>query len=350
MKTRHEKNRYTLADYHYHLPKELIAQHPAGERTGSRLLHLSRETGECSHLMFTGLPGLLRKGDLLVVNDTKVFPARLMAARSSGGSIEIFLLEYPGGRDEVPCFVKPARKIKENEVLTLDDGQRIKVVRGRDGFGVRALDGDLASILEDQGYVPLPPYITRKTRVNEEEDRKRYQTVFADRTGAVAAPTAGLHFDDEFVKKIKGRGVGLEALTLHVGPGTFQPVRTADIRHHEMMSEWYEVPEMTAAAIQNTRQTGGRVIAVGTTVVRALESAFSDGRVKAGPGDTDMFIYPGYEFKSVDGLVTNFHLPESTLLMLVCAFAGWEKVMAAYGEAVDEGYRFYSYGDAMVIT
>jgi len=350
VKLKREKKGFTKEDFNYDLPEELIAQHPAPERAKSRLLHLDRDSGKCRHLVFTDLEDLLRSRDLLVVNSTRVFPARLMAIRSSGGLVEIFLLEYPGDRDEVPCFVKPARKIKENEVLSLDNGINIEIVRFRDSFGVRVLKGHLSKVVEDQGYVPLPPYIMRKGRENEDEDRERYQTVFAREPGAVAAPTAGLHFDEGLLNSIRGKGVNIEAITLHVGPGTFQPVRVRDIRDHEMMGEVYEIPAKAAEAVKTARQSGGRVVAVGTTVVRALETAFSGSEVMAGGGETELFIYPGYKFNVVDAMLTNFHLPESTLLMLVCAFAGRDKVMSAYNEAVKEGYRFYSYGDAMIIT
>jgi len=345
-----EKKTLSREDFNYDLPKELIAQHPASERTKSRLLHLDRDSGRCRHLVFADLGDLVRSGDMLVMNNTRVFPARLMATRSSGGLVEIFLLEYPGERDEVPCFVKPARKIKENEVLSLDDGREIEIVKGRGGFRVRALEGHLSKVVEDQGYVPLPPYIMRKGREHEDEDRQRYQTVFAKESGAVAAPTAGLHFDDSLLNSIRSKGVNIEAITLHVGPGTFQPVRVQDIRDHEMMSEVYEIPAKVAQAVRTARQSGGRVVAVGTTVVRALETASSESEMRAGTGETDLFIYPGYKFNVVDTMLTNFHLPESTLLMLVCAFAGRDKVMAAYKKAVNEGYRFYSYGDAMLIS
>ncbi len=350
MKTQEKKTEFAREGFNYDLPKGLIAQHPAPERSGSRLLHLDRDSGKCRHLVFADLEDLVRSGDMLVVNNTRVFPARLMAARSSGGLVEIFLLEYPGEQDEVPCFVKPARKIKESEVLSLDDGRKIEIVKGRKGFGVRALEGHLSKVVEGQGYVPLPPYIMRKGREHEDEDRQRYQTVFAKESGAVAAPTAGLHFDDGLLNSIRSKGVNVEAITLHVGPGTFQPVRVQDVRDHEMMSEVYEISAKVAQAVKTTRQSGGRVVAVGTTVVRALETASSGSKVLAGGGETELFIYPGYKFSVIDAMLTNFHLPESTLLMLVCAFAGRDKVMAAYNEAVKEGYRFYSYGDAMLIT
>ena len=350
MKLQREKKGFTKEDFHYDLPEELIAQHPAPERARSRLLHLDRDSGKCRHLVFADLEDLVRSDDTLVVNNTRVFPARLMATRSSGGLVEVFLLEYPGEQDEVPCFVKPARKIKGNEVLSLDDGREIEIVKGRDGFGVRALEGHLSKVVEDQGYVPLPPYIMRKGREHEDEDRQRYQTVFAEEPGAVAAPTAGLHFDDGLLNSIRSKGINIEAITLHVGPGTFQPVRVRDIRDHEMLSEVYDIPAKVVQAVKTTRQSGGRVVAVGTTVVRALETVSSGSEMMAGTGETDLFIYPGFKFNVVDAMLTNFHLPGSTLLMLVCAFAGKDKVMAAYSEAVEEGYRFYSYGDAMIIT
>ncbi|NOY86844.1 MAG: tRNA preQ1(34) S-adenosylmethionine ribosyltransferase-isomerase QueA [Deltaproteobacteria bacterium] len=346
----------TLDDFDYLLPPDLIAQFPAPARDRSRLMVLERSSGAVKHARFSDFPGLLGEGDLLVLNDTRVFPARLMARRDTGGMVEIFLLNYPAGASEVRCMAKPARKVREGESLTLEDGSRIVVRRDGDNLWVRmASAGDLSSVLERVGRVPLPPYIQRENRDLDRMDMERYQTVFARHPGAVAAPTAGLHFDARALAGMESRGVKIRYLTLHVGPGTFRPVRTKDIRDHRMDTEWFNIPEATAEAVNTAKGRGERVIAVGTTVVRTLESSVSRGRALPGEGTTDLFIYPGKNgpggrFGIVDALLTNFHLPRSTLLMLVCAFAGTEHTIAAYGEAVREGYRFYSYGDAMFIV
>lgn len=356
----------TPEDFDYDLPPELIAQFPAAARDRSRLMLVNRSGGDVKHRGFSDFPDLLREGDLIVLNDTRVFPARLMARRDTGGIVEIFLLDYPAGSSEVRCMVRPARKIRDGEQLVLDDGSRIAVRRDGDNFRVRMVpEGDLSKVMERVGRVPLPPYIQRKNRDHDKMDQERYQTVFARNPGAVAAPTAGLHFDAGALSAMEGRGVKVMYVTLHVGPGTFRPVRTPDLRDHRMDTEWFEIPEATAEAVNTARRRGERVIAVGTTVVRTLESAASRGRVAPGEGTTDLFIYPDKNrpdkngpdqsgpdrcFGIVDALLTNFHLPRSTLLMLVCAFAGTEHTLAAYREAVRDGYRFYSYGDAMFIS
>ena len=337
------------ADFDYELPEERIAQTPADRREGSRMLVLGTKGAGTSDLRFSDLPGLLRAGDLLVLNDTEVFPARLMAERESGGRVEIFLLEFPSDPGWVGCLVRPGRKIRDMEVLTLEDGNRVTIHRDGENFLVRSTGGDLVQSVRRVGRVPLPPYIRRVESSDRELDRERYQTVYARNTGAVAAPTAGLHLTEEMLEEIRKGGVRIEYLTLHVGPGTFQPVRAENIADHTMEEEWYSIPRITADAVNGAKKDGSRVVAVGTTVVRTLESAFSDGRVMPGQGSTDLFIYPGFRFNVVDALLTNFHLPMSTLLMLVCAFGGIERVLAAYREAVDRDYRFYSYGDAMFL-
>ena len=352
-----------LDDFDYNLPPELIAQFPAADRDRSRLMVVGRSSGAVGHCGFSDFPGLLREGDLLVLNDTRVFPARLMARRGTGGMVEIFLLDYPDGVSEARCMARPARKVREGEALTLEDGSRIEVRRDGDNLRVRMAPGrDLSTIVEKVGRVPLPPYIRREDREHDEMDKVRYQTVYARNPGAVAAPTAGLHFDAGTLAGMEDRGVNVRYVTLHVGPGTFRPVRTPDPREHRMDTEWFEVPEATAETVNAAKARGNRVIAVGTTVVRTLESAAAGGVVRPGEGTTDLFIYPedgagqkesplpGGRFEVVDALLTNFHLPRSTLLMLVCAFAGTEQTLDAYKEAVREGYRFYSYGDAMFIA
>ena len=338
------------SDFDYHLPKERIAQHPAERRDQSRLLVMDRETGGTRHLRFSDFPDLLREGDLLVLNDTKVFAARLMARKQSGAKVEIFLLDYPEDDLEARCLARPGRKVRDGDVLTLEDGSRIEVRRAGETLWVSRPEGNLLDVIKNVGITPLPPYIERVGSEHEDQDRERYQTVYADQPGAVAAPTAGLHFDKASLARITDMGIRVESVTLHVGPGTFQPVRSEEIAGHRMEEEWYNIPEVTADAVNEAKARGRRVITVGTTVVRALESAAADGRVASGKGSTDLFIHPGYRFQVVDALLTNFHLPGSTLLMLVCAFAGRENVLKSYREAVREGYRFYSYGDAMFIV
>lgn len=338
-----------LSAFDYHLPDDLIAQRPAGRRSGSELLCLDREHGYTDHRTFRDLPDLLREGDLLVLNDTEVFPARLMAKRDTGAKIEIFLLKYPVEGEDTPCLVRPGRRIGHEENVSLKNGDALTVKRKKDGFTVSGKDIDLVEAVKMFGEIPLPPYIRRDVHGPDENDRERYQTVYASHPGAVAAPTAGLHFDDDVLKRVREKGVLVGKVTLHVGAGTFVPVKTEDITEHDMDEEFYTVPPDTADMIREVKRDGGRVIAVGTTVVRTLESAFKGQAVIAGKGTSSLFIYPGYRFSVVDALLTNFHLPRSTLLMLVCAFAGTELVMKAYREAVERGYRFYSYGDAMFI-
>jgi len=339
----------SLGMFDYDLPPDLIAQRPADPRSASRLLRMNRVREIIEHLEFSMLPDLLREEDVLIINDTKVFPARLMARKETGSEIEIFLLKFPVENLDIPCLVRPGRRVRGEERVFLENGSALIVRRSKAGFTVSGEDIGLDEALREFGKVPLPPYIHRDIAGPDDDDRRRYQTVYASTTGAVAAPTAGLHFDEDILALIRKKGVLIGSITLHVGPGTFQPVRNRDITTHHMDEESYTVPVDTADLIERTKKRGGRVVAVGTTVVRTLESAFDGEGVRAGEGRTGLFIYPGYRFEVVDALLTNFHLPRSTLLMLVCAFAGTELVMKAYREAVRQRYRFYSYGDAMFI-
>jgi S-adenosylmethionine:tRNA ribosyltransferase-isomerase len=335
--------------FDYHLPEELIAQRPADLRSGSKMLHLDRKKGSIENHDFSSLPSFLGEGDLLVLNDTKVFPARLKGRRDTGGVVEIFLLKYPQEGEDVPCLVRPGRRIRQNERVILENGTSLIVRRSKGGFTVNGENIGLNEAVLNFGKVPLPPYIRREGDEPDDADTERYQTVYASHTGAVAAPTAGLHFDEAVLALVREKGVSIGKVTLHVGPGTFRPVRTRNITTHRMDEELYTVPPDTVNLIKDVKRNGGRVVAVGTTVVRTLESAFDGQNVKPGDGTSRLFIYPGYHFSVVDALLTNFHLPRSTLLMLVCAFAGTDFVMKAYTEAVRRKYRFYSYGDAMFI-
>lgn len=334
------------SEFHYDLPAELIAQHPLPGRSDSRLMRLDRRTGKVRHRHITDLPEMLRPGDLMVFNDTRVIPARLRARKETGGRAEILIERL---RDPRHCIaqLRVSKKPAPGARLVLENGQSCTVT-GREGAFFRlTLDkGEWQEILSSLGHVPLPPYIER---ADTSEDRERYQTVYSRRPGAVAAPTAGLHFDPPLLQRLERAGVNSAFLTLHVGAGTFQPVRTERIEEHRMHSEYLEVSGSVCAAVHTARQAGGRVVAVGTTSVRSLETAARGGELQPYRGDSDIFIYPGFEFRVVDALLTNFHLPESTLLMLVSAFAGRENVLAAYRQAVSERYRFFSYGDAMLI-
>lgn len=346
-----------VSDFDYRLPPDLIAQEPAGRRDASRLLVLGREGGEIRHLRFGDLPALLEPGDLVVLNDTRVIPARLHATKPTGGKVRILLLERTGGTDREPvwsCLLEASKPPRKGVLLDLGEGVGARVL-GRDGgawsVGLEGGGSDPWAAVERRGEMPLPPYILREEGDRRgEADRERYQTVFARVPGAVAAPTAGLHFTHETFGALRARGVRLANLTLHVGMGTFIPVRSERAEDHVLHSETCELPAPTAAAVAETRRSGKRVVAVGTTVVRTLEwRAREDGTVQPGVGRCDLFILPGHRFRVVDALVTNFHLPRSTLLMLVCAFAGRDRVLAAYAEAIRERYRFYSYGDAMFV-
>ena len=333
------------ADFSYDLPEELIAQTPLAERSASRLLVLDGRTGQVSDRMFRDLPELLRAGDLLVFNDTRVVAARLTGFKPSGGRVEIFL-ERPFGERDALVQLRASKAIREElEIATV--GGPVRVVAKQGELWQVALPGPALEFFERWGEVPLPPYIRRTPGV---DDRQRYQSIFAEHAGAVAAPTASLHFDQALMTQIDACGVSRAFVTLHVGAGTFQPVRVDDVESHVMHAERVSVNTEACEAINRTRTAGGRVIAVGTTVARALESASLSGDIASVSGDTALFITPGFKFRVVDALITNFHLPESTLLMLVAAFAGREHVLAAYQHAVQLRYRFFSYGDAMFVT
>jgi S-adenosylmethionine:tRNA ribosyltransferase-isomerase len=333
------------SDFHYELPDELIARHPAARRSDSRLLHLDGRDGALADLRFVDLPRLLRAGDLLVFNDTRVIPARLYGRKASGGRIELLLERVTGGNHAL-VQLRSSKPPAAGSTIYLPGGLGATVA-GREGDFWRVDFGsEPAAVFEQHGEMPLPPYLHRAV---EEVDRERYQTVYARVPGAVAAPTAGLHFDHALLEACERVGATRAHVTLHVGAGTFQPVRADDLREHRMHAELTEVPEATCAAVAACRARGGRVVAVGTTAVRALESAAQRGRLAPFAGDTRLFITPGQRFRVVDALVTNFHLPESTLIMLVSAFAGTAHVLAAYRHAVAQRYRFFSYGDAMFI-
>ncbi|MFH1007788.1 MAG: tRNA preQ1(34) S-adenosylmethionine ribosyltransferase-isomerase QueA [Candidatus Latescibacterota bacterium] len=341
-----------LSDYEYTLPKELIAQHPVSERDCSRLLVLNRTSGEIAHRHFGDLISYLNKGDALVVNETKVFPARLLGEKEgTGAQVEVFLLRKQE-EHTWETLVRPGRRIPVGTCLSFGNGRlRCQVIACTpDGGRVVRFEETaepFEEALEQIGKMPLPPYIHRDA---ESSDLKRYQTVYAKEVGAVAAPTAGLHFTQELLDRIREKGVSVVPIVLHVGIGTFRPVSAPDPRDHPMEAEYYQVSEAAAECIGRTKATGGRIVAVGTTVVRTLETvATEDGKVPSGAGWTQKFLYPPYTFRLVDALVTNFHLPKSTLLMLVSAFAGRESVLRAYEDAIAHHYRFYSYGDAMLI-
>ena len=335
------------SDFHYELPENLVAQYPLAERATSRLLALPAG-GKVEDRIFADLPVLLNEKDLLVFNDTRVIPARLFGRKATGGRVEIFLERLLEGR-EILAQLRSGKTLRAGSRLTLS-GEVTARVEGRQGAFYRLSlqgEGSVMEILERIGHVPLPPYITRQ---DEPLDRARYQTVFARRQGSVAAPTAGLHFDEALLGQVREQGVRTAFVTLHVGAGTFQPLRVEDVSRHRMHEEYMEVSPQVCEQVEETRRRGGRVIAVGTTVVRSLETASRSGRIEPFRGATDIFITPGYAFSCVDALVTNFHMPGSTLLMLVCAFGGMDRVMGAYRHAVEEKYRFFSYGDAMFLS
>ena len=337
------------SDFYYDLPKELIAQDPLEDRSASRLLHLSLADGSIEHRHFRDITEYLRAGDCLVINDTKVIPARLYGHREeTGGAVEILLLKRETA-DIWECLVKPGKKARTGARIIFGDGSLTGEITEVKEDGNRLIrfyyDGIFEEILDRLGEMPLPPYITHKL-----EDKTRYQTVYAREEGSAAAPTAGLHFTKELLEQVQAMGVSIAHVTLHVGLGTFRPVKVEDVETHQMHSEYYVVEEDQAELINKTRRNGGRIIAVGTTSCRTLESASSeDGILFPKSGWTDIFIYPGYHFKMIDGLITNFHLPESTLMMLVSAFAGKENIFRAYEEAIRLRYRFFSFGDAMIM-
>ncbi len=345
-----------VSDFDFHLPDESVAQEPSAARGGSRLLHLDRHSGVTTHATFADLPRFLRAGDLLVLNDTRVFPARLLGHRvPSGGAVECLLLRRTSA-DQWEALVHPGQKLKPGAAFVFErEGIRIhgevlaRHFHGRRTIRLSAEAGDVADAIDRIGHIPLPPYIRRGDRPS---DHERYQTVYARDRGSVAAPTAGLHFTTELLAELAARGVDRAAITLHVGYGTFKPVRVDRVEDHVVDAESFTVSPESAAALSAARRDGRRIIAVGTTTTRALESLAvdADGGVAPASGETRLFIHPGHHFRIVGGLVTNFHLPKSSLLMLVAAFGGTAPVMAAYREAVAAGYRFYSYGDAMLVT
>ena len=343
------------SDFYYELPEELIAQDPLKDRAASRLMYMDRRTGEVTHDQFRNVVSYLRAGDTLVINDTKVIPARLLGVKDgTGAAVEILLLKRLGA-DEWETLVKPGKKLRPGVRVNFGEADekgeyllRADIEEILEG-GTRKVkflfDGVFETILSQLGEMPLPPYIHHKL-----EDRERYNTVYAVHEGSAAAPTAGLHFTDEILQEVKDKGVNIARVTLHVGLGTFRPVKTDDLEHHHMHVEHYEISSEAADLINGTKAAGGRVICVGTTSCRTVESAADEnGFIRPGSGDTGIFIYPGYRFRVMEGLITNFHLPESTLVMLVSAFAGRENVLRAYKEAVEEKYRFFSFGDAMLI-
>lgn len=335
------------SDFNYSLPEHLIAQQPLANRSASRLLVVQAAHKKLEDKSFCDFADLINEQDLLVFNDTKVIPARLFGKKPTGGKVEI-LIERVIDDSHASAHIKASKAPKAGTWIHLDQGYQCQVT-GRDDDLFRLLflgDRPVNEILDEIGHVPLPPYIDRE---DNEQDLTRYQTVFAREKGAVAAPTAGLHFDQAMMQRLKQKGIATAFVTLHVGSGTFQPVRVENLDEHKMHYEYYEVSESTAEAVRACKARGGRVVAIGTTSVRALESASQDGVIQTGFGETNLFITPGYTFKSVDALLTNFHLPESTLLMLVSALAGYETIMQAYRHAVEQSYRFFSYGDAMFI-
>ena len=335
------------ADFNFELPKELIAQHPTKNRTNSRLLSLNKVSGEVQDLQFPEVVNFLNPGDLLVFNNTKVIPARLIGQKSTGGKVEVFIERLLDDNSAI-AFLKSSKRPKLGMSIYFDPLQITPTARQGMFYLVETRgDTSLTELMDTHGHMPLPPYIQRE---DELEDKDRYQTVYAKEKGAVAAPTAGLHFDDSLLQTIKDKGINTAFVTLHVGAGTFQPVKTDSIKDHIMHKEWLQVTPEVAELVKQTKARGNKVIAVGTTAVRCLETAAMNGEIKAYTGDTNIFIYPGYQFKVVDSLLTNFHLPESTLIMLVSAKCGRENTLNAYQHAVEEKYRFFSYGDAMFIS
>jgi len=348
---------FLLQNYDYNLPEDLIAQEPIPRRDHSKLLVMDRNTGKVTHHRFYDIYDLLVPSDVLVINNTKVIPARLLGQKETGGKAEVFILDYPDSRNirmdhgesVCRCLIKTSKRPKDGSELFFDHGLKARVINNKDGiYRVKfSYTGNFENLLDRIGHVPLPPYIKRN---DEPADRTFYQTVYASEKGAVAAPTAGLHFSTDLLKKLRKKGVEIVAITLHVSYGTFLPVRVSDIRNHKIHSEWFCVSKKTADVINHAKAKGNRILAVGTTCVRTLEYASDkNGVVTHGSGNCDLFIYPGYRFKLVDAILTNFHLPKSTLIMLVSALAGRKRVLAAYEHAKVHGYRFYSYGDAMFV-
>lgn len=337
-----------LSDFIYNLPPELIAQRPLAERSASRLLQVSGETGSIIDSTFADIEQVLQANDLLVFNDTRVIPARLFGTKATGGKIEVLIERVI---DDTHCLahIRASKSPKAGSRITLEDAFDMEIIGRQDAlFELKLTDkASILDLLEEYGHIPLPPYIERQ---DTEADKERYQTIFADKPGAVAAPTAGLHFDESLITRLKNKGVNTASVTLHVGAGTFQPVKHDDLSQHVMHSEYIEVNQEACDKIIACKESGGRVVAVGTTSVRSLESTYQKGGIQPYSGDTKLFIKPGYEFGVVDIMVTNFHLPGSTLLMLVSAFAGYENIFNSYEHAIQERYRFFSYGDAMLLT
>ena len=336
------------SDFNYHLPEHLIAQKPLDDRVASRLLCMDKSTGVLTDKMFVDFVDLINENDLVVLNDTKVIPARLYGKKQTGGKVEI-LIERVRDEHHAVAHIRASKSPKAGAIIELDNDFECEVTGREEDLFCLEFKGEktILGLLDQIGHIPLPPYITRE---DDAEDYTRYQTVFAKQAGAVAAPTAGLHFDQATIDKLEQKGVAKTFVTLHVGSGTFQPVRVDNLADHIMHKEYYSVSQKTVDAILQTKEQGGRIIAIGTTAVRALESASTTGHIQTGFGDTDLFITPGYSFKSVDAMLTNFHLPESTLLMLISAFAGYDHVMQAYQHAIKQSYRFFSYGDAMFLS
>lgn len=332
-------------DFFFDLPPELIAQYPKTNRSDSRLLTYSRQNNQYGHQQFKDLAQFLNPGDLLVMNDSKVIPARLFGVKPTGGKVEL-LVERITGPFSFLAHIKVSKSLKPGGAILLGKGKKLEIVGRQDDLYQCQSAVNVLELLEDIGHIPLPPYITRE---DESFDEERYQTVYAQLPGSVAAPTAGLHFDESVLSSLKTKGVGIAYVTLHVGAGTFRPVRCDNILEHRMHKEHFTVSPELCAAIHETKRAGHRVIAVGTTALRSLESAFIDGELRPCSRDTEIFIYPGYEFKVCDGLMTNFHLPESTLLMLVSAFIGHQQAMNLYQEAISKEYRFFSYGDTSLL-
>lgn len=352
---------FSITDYNYELPKELIAQKPIEKRDQSRLLFLQRETGRMSHHKFYEICDFLSPSDILVVNNTEVVPGRLIGKKDTGGKAEILILDYTKGYNKekdkntfvYECLIKTSKRARQGTTIFFDQGLKAEVINSRNGiYSVKfTCKGDFEEFLYRIGKVPLPPYIRRDKDNIACDDKKTYQTVYASQKGAIAAPTAGFHFTKKLIEKLKLKDIKIVEITLHVGYGTFLPVRVSDIRNHEIHSEWCTVPEKSAEIINNAKANGKRIIAVGTTCVRTLEYlSDTNGNILNKSGNCDLFIYPGYKFKVIDAMITNFHLPKSTLLMLVSAFAGHENILNAYREAIKKRYRFYSYGDAMFIA
>lgn len=352
---------FSIEDYNYELPEGLIAQYPEDKRDDSRLLYLRRYSGEISHHRFFEIEGFIHSKDVLVVNNTEVVPARLFGEKETGGRIEVLVLGFAEGLAfqtsrhtfECDCLIKASKRPRPGTSIHFDQGMTATVKDFKDGiFRVRfSAQKDFSHTLYQIGHIPLPPYIKRDAPHDRYNDAASYQTVYASQKGAVAAPTAGLHFSESLLAKLRAKGVKIVEITLHVGYGTFLPVRAKDIRNHRIHSEWYGVSGAAADTVNLVKSSGGRVIAVGTTCVRTLEYASdATGKLHPGSGQCDLFIYPGYRYRVVDAMITNYHLPKSTLLMLVSAFAGKERIFAAYQEAIKKKYRFYSYGDAMFIV